>query len=240
MGVINWTSGQLITIGEGDTAVCNGGLNRGQIYGLFFYNAQGNDASTTVNVVWSNSERPVQLEVPGTTGNKGLASICFVNGNDTSTVSISVIHGNPGAKIDAFIGSVKMPVNTRGINNRSLPLNGYPQPFDKFTRYYTVPESHWYSARLQSNINQFMCVQFREHDATVYTVNKLVDPPKLISYCGTAEKYVTLEMSDTQSISWSLQGNGTQSVWINADSVQDSEDATITVQSLAANFSHLG
>ncbi|MGH7486708.1 MAG: hypothetical protein ACREMY_14075, partial [bacterium] len=75
---INWNQGQLITLGQGDTASCVGGLNKGQLYSLSFYNSAGNDASTTVQVVWSNSQPPVPVSVPGTTGNQGLAALCFV------------------------------------------------------------------------------------------------------------------------------------------------------------------
>ena len=37
-----------------------------------------------------------------------------------------------------------------------------------------------------------------------------------------------------QTLDWNLQGNGQQWVWINADSIQNSQSATITVQSLQA------
>ena len=112
MSTINWNNGRLIELEEGVTATSNGSLNNGQLYCLFFYNAAGNDANTTVNVVWSNSQPPIQLTVPGTTMNQGLAALCFVDGSETNTVSASVTNGNKGAKIQAFIGSVKMPLDT--------------------------------------------------------------------------------------------------------------------------------
>ncbi len=236
MSSINWNDGQLINFGQGDTATCNGNLNNGQLYCLFFYNAAGNDASTTVDVVWSNSQPPVQVTVPGTTQNQGLAALCFVNGSQTNTVSAAITGGNQGAKLQAFICSVKMPIDTQGINNKQLNLDGQPQSFDKFTRYFAVPESHWYSARIQSNINQFTSVQFTESEAQVYIVNKLVNPSNVIKYAGDSEKHVTIQTSDTQSISFNLQGNGTQLVWVNADSAQNSDTASISVQSLSAVY----
>ncbi|MBU2713455.1 hypothetical protein [Zooshikella harenae] len=229
----NWNEGQLITLGQGETATCNGNLNNGQLYCLFFYNAAGNDADTNVSIVWSNSQPPVQVPVPGTTGNKGKAALCFVDGSETNTVSANVLQGSPGAKIQAFIGSVKMPINTQGIENRQLPLDGDRHSFNKFTRYYAVPESHWYAAQIQSNINQFISVQFAEHQAEVKIVNSVVDPNVVIKYAGSSQGLVQVEKSDSQSIAWNMQGNGQQLVWINADSVQDSQGASITVQSLS-------
>lgn len=239
MSKIEWNDGQLITLKEGDTATCTGNLNNGQLYCLFFYNAAGHDASTQISIVWSNSQPPILLTVPGTTGNQGLAAMCFVDGSQTNTVSASVLQGNPGAKIEAFIGSVKMPTDTKGINNRSMPLDGQQHSFDKFTRYYSVPESHWYAETIESNINQFMCVQFAEHKATVFIVNKLVDPSEVIKYAGDSQDLVTVEASDKQIIQGSFQGNGRQIVWINADSCQNSQTASISVQSLAALYDEL-
>ncbi|WP_222937602.1 hypothetical protein [Spartinivicinus ruber] len=230
---INWNDGQLITLKQGDTATCTGNLNNGQLYCLFFYNAAQNDADTSVSVVWSNSQPPVQVVVPGTTGNQGLAALCFVDGSETNTVSAAVLQGSPGADIQAFIGSVKMPTNTQGIENRQLPLDGDRHSFNKFTRYYAVPESHWYAAQIQSDINQFIAVQFAEHQAEVMIVNKLVDPGNVIKYAGNSQSLVKINESTTQSIPWNLQGNGQQLVWINADSTQNSQSASITVQSLS-------
>ncbi|WKE67012.1 hypothetical protein PVT67_07175 [Gallaecimonas kandeliae] len=236
MSNVNWNNGQLITLEQGMTATCNGNLNPGQLYCLFFYNAAQNDADTTVSVVWSNSQPPVLVKVPGTTGRQGLASICFVNGDQTNTVSAAVTGGQPGASIQAFIGSVKMPIDTSGINNKELPANGQPQPLKAFTRYYDVPASHWYQAQVQSDIDQFIFVQMQEQKAVVNIVNKLVDPSNIIAYAGDAQQYVTINSSDYQLLSWSLQGNGRQFVWINADSVQNSQNATISLQSLSSLY----
>jgi len=234
MSSINWDDGRLITMNPGDTATCAGGLNPGQIYALFFYNSARNDADASVNVVWSNSSPPVLVTVPGTTAGQGLAALCFVSGDDTSTVAISLGQTSPGAQIQSFIGSVKMPVNTSGINNVLLPLNGQFQPFKAFTRFYAVPESHWYGATIQSNVNQFISVQFKESKATVNIVNQLTEPGNVVYYAGpSSQPAVTIDSVQKQRLPWNFQGNGSQFVWINADSVQNSETAQIEVQSLA-------
>jgi hypothetical protein len=232
MGTINWDDGHVISMKPGDTATCKGTLNAGQLYALFFYNSAGQDSDTTVNVVWSNSNPPVLVTVPGTTQKEGLAALCFVYGDDTSTVSASVLQGQSGGEIEAFIGSVKMPTGP-GLINKELPLDGKKYNFTKFTRYYAVPASHWYNLRLESNVNQFISVLFTESKAAVYIVNKIIDPSNVVKYTGTSKDRVTLTESEKQSISGSFQGNGRQLVCINADSIQNSNEATICVQSLA-------
>ena len=237
MTKINWNGGQLINLKAGDTATCAGGLNPDQIYAIFLYNSANNDANAPVNVVWSNSQPPVLVTVPGTTANQGLAALCFVSGDDTNTVSISLGQSAPGTQVQAFLGSVKMPVDTSGINNVGLPLDGQNHAFQAFTRFYAVPQSHWYSGQIQSNINQFISVQFKEASAVVNIVNQLVDPSNVVKYAGPSSKdAVTINPSSSQTLTWNFQGNGTQLVWMNADSVQNSQTATISVQSLAAVY----
>jgi hypothetical protein len=138
MSSTNWNNGQLITLSPGDTATCQQ-LNASQLYGLIFYNSAGNDAGANLSVVWSQSQPPATVHVPGTTGNQGLASVLFVNGSDTTTVSAAMLQNQPGAQVQTYIASVKMPTDTSGINNQSLPADGQPHSFNKFTRYYTVP-----------------------------------------------------------------------------------------------------
>jgi hypothetical protein len=237
MATMNWNDGRLITLNPGDTATCAGGLNPGQIYAVFLYNSANNDANAPVNVVWSNSQPPVLVTVPGTTAHQGLAALCFVSGDDTNTVSISLGQSSSGTQVQAFLGSVKMPVNTSGINNVGLPLDGQNHAFQAFTRFYAVPQSHWYSGQIQSNINQFISVQFKEASATVNIVNELVESDNVVKYAGPSSKdAVTINPSKSQTLAWNFQGNGSQFVWINADSVQNSQSATISVQSLAAVY----
>jgi hypothetical protein len=235
MGAINWNLGQLITLNPGDTANCVQGLDAGQLYALFFYNAASNETATTVNVTSGNqSLPPVTVTVPGTTQNLGLAALCFVNGTDSDSVSAAVTSANQGgSQIQAFIGSVKMPVDLTGINNVQLPMDGSPYPFTAFSRYFAVPESHWYAVQIQSSINQFISVQFEQQAATVFIVNALTpnaDP--VVQYLGSSQQYVKIVPVTGDVESFNIQGNGQQFVWINADSIQDSETATLTVQSL--------
>lgn len=235
---IDWKDGRLLTMSPGDTATCAGGLNAGQLYGLFFYNSAGADADAIVDVVWSQSHAPAQVTVPGVTQKQGLASVLFVSGNDTSTVSAAMRTEQPGTQIECFIGSVKMPTGP-GLNNQQLPTDGSTHPFQAFTRFYCVPASHWYGGTVTSNINQFIAVQFSEHHANVLVVNAMkeystANPPPTVKAVGSASFEVSCSMR--QSLSWSMQGSGSQMVWINADSIQDSQTASINLQSLSGLY----
>jgi hypothetical protein len=235
MASTNWNDGKLITLKPGDTATCTD-LNSGQLYGLIFYNSASADTNTSISVVWSNSQPPATVQIPGTTGNQGLAAVLFVNGSDTTTVSAAMLQNNPGAQVQCYIASVKMPTNTAGVNNQSLPSDGQAHAFSKFTRYYSVIASHWYQAQIQSNINQFTAIQFSEQYANVNVVNQTVNPNTLVQAVGMAQNQFKITGSDHQNYSWSLQGNGQQMVFVNASSVQDSASATISLQSLSSMY----
>ncbi|HWI61284.1 MAG TPA: hypothetical protein VNT75_05590 [Symbiobacteriaceae bacterium] len=236
MSSINWKDGQFLELQPGDTATCTT-LVDGQLYGLFFYNSEGHDTDSTVTIVWSSSKPPLLMTVPGTTAKKGLASICFVSGSDTSTVAASLPVGQPG-KLQCFICSVKFPMGSPQINNQALPADGQMHAFQQFTRFFFVPEAHWYRLTLQSSINQFISVVFKTHTATVYVVNKIADPVLNIFKVGAAanEGIVTVEATDKQTIDFTLQGTGQQYVLMNADSVDNSQKALVALQSLAALY----
>lgn len=233
---INWNGGQRITLKAGDTATCTT-LRPGQIYGIFIYNSALSDNTAEVNVVWSNSQPPVKITVPGTTANAGLASMGFVSGSDTQTISISLSSNSGIAQIEAWLGSTSMPTNTSGLSNNQLQANGEPYPFSKYTRYYAVPPSQWFNLTIESKITQFVSCQFREANATVYVVNEtshglLPGQVKHIGPTASEPGAVTIMATQRQSVSYNTQGDGTQYVWMDADSPQDSQSATITLQPL--------
>lgn len=236
MTSIDWNDGRLITLEPGDKATCTA-LNQQQLYGLMFYNSAENDTGATIAVNWSNSQPPAHVQVPGTTGNQGLASILFVSGDDTTTVIPAMLQNQPGAQVQCFLASVKMPVNTQGINNQPLPPDGQNHPFTTFTRYYAVPESHWYQVQVESTINQFISVLFASQSALVSVLNATVHPSSVVQGVGKAAQMYTIQVSQTQIDSYPIQGDGQQSVWVNADSVQNSQSAVISLQSLGSRMS---
>lgn len=233
---INWNGGQRITLRAGDTATCTT-LRPSQIYGIFIYNSAQHDNTAEVNVVWSNSEPPVPISVPGTTANAGLASMGFVSGTDTQTVAVSLPSNSGIAQVEVWIGSVSMPTDTSGLTNQQLPSDGKQHSFNKYHRYFAVPPSNWHALSITSTITQFISCQFRSQEATVYVVNEtsngLLDGQVTsMGPTASAKGAVTIASSGFNEIKENLQGDGTQWVWMDADSQQDSGDATISLMSL--------
>ena len=230
----NWDGGQVSTLTTGQTLTCTT-LSPGQLYGLFLYNAAGNDNNATVFVTIGN-QAPQPVTVPGTTGGQGLASIALVSGSDSTTVAVSMVN-QPNAQVQCWIGSVRMPTNTQGLNNQPLSTNGSTQPFAQYDRYYAVPPSSWQALTITSNITQFISVQFQENFATIYIVNPLPNAQASVYPMGSVSPSnykVVLASNPSSSIVQTLAGNGTQWVWMNADSSQNSSDATISLQALSA------
>lgn len=234
---INWNGGQRMTLTKGQTATCTV-LQPDQLYGIFFYNSANSDNTAHASINWSNSQPPVSISIPGTTANAGLASLAFVSGTDTQSISVSLPSNGGLNQVDIWLGSVSMPTNTSGLNNSALPADAKQHSFNKYARYFTVPASSWYSLTLVSTITQFISVQFREQKAVVYVLNETSNglaPGQVINVGPTAALpgAVTLTPVTSQSVTTNLQGDGTQWVWIDADSQQDSASASISLQALS-------
>jgi len=234
---INWDGGQRITIKGGDTASC-GTLTTGQLYCVFFYNSNNTDISATVQVLTDNSQQPVAVSVPGTTSGQGLASLVLLKGSESRQVSVSLSSDQNQAQVDTWIGSVSMPTNTQDIKNDELPLDGKPHQFNQAFRYYAVPPSTWCQLQIVAQKTQFISVQFLSQQTTIYICNPTPNPTVNITPIGsvTENKDYTVVTpkpgTPQQLITKSIIGNGTQWVWMNADSKQNSEKATISLQSL--------
>lgn len=241
MESMNWDAGQLITLTPGDTAKCDGQLNSGELYCLCFYNTANSGTDTNVTVTGSNGMAPVSVKVPGSVLGEGLAGLCFVEGDQTNSVGISVLQDNPGAKIEAFIISVKFPTgNNTNILTKELPFDGQMHPFYQFTRYQAVPSARFYSGTVKSNIQQFISVFMIQNEASVIIVNsgltfKDFETHNIITYLGDAKQNVKSKVSSRQSVSHTFNGASTfggSFVWVNADSTQNSESAEISMQPL--------
>lgn len=233
---VNWNGGQRITLRAGDTAQCTT-LRPGQMYGVFVYNSAQNDNNAAVSVVWSNSQPPVKITVPGTTANAGSASVGFVSGTDTQTISVSLPSNGGISQVEIWLGSVSMPTDTSGLDNAPLAIDGQPHPFDKYRRYFNVPPASWHELTIVSTVTQFISVQFRQAKAVVFVVNEtsngLLDGQIVkMGPTSNAANAVTTSNATIQSVTENLQGDGTQWVWMNADSPDNSNKSTISLQSL--------
>lgn len=227
---MDWSNGKPIELKNGDTARATG-LNNKQIYGIFFYNHAQADNTATVNVTFANDKPPAKVEVPGTTSERGLASIAFIWGGDWGEVAASIVN-QPNAKVMAFICSVSLP--KEGVNNKELKA-GTEEKFSKLARFWAVLPSSWHNVTLKSGKTQFMVARFKEQSASVLIVNPVQDPETNIYWLGGAKgkgKVIIPTQPPKNEVSEDLQGNGRQIVWMNADSVQNSQDAWIKLQAL--------
>jgi hypothetical protein len=238
----NWETGQLIQgFTANDTYTCTA-LVEGEIYGVFFYNNGENPV--TVQVVTTNSQQPAQILVPGTTNQQGLASIALVSGNDTNTVAVSISTNQSGADLSTWICSASMPTAiVSPMTNEELPdqTPAQTEPFNNYNRYYATPPSSFQQLTIQSEINQFISLQFTQAAATVNIVNPVqnatasIYPLGSVSTSGAPGALYSVNLApptSPQQIQYDLTGNGQQIVWMNADSPQDSANATITLQPL--------
>lgn len=237
----NWDGGQLITqFQAGQTWTCTK-LVQGQIYAVVLYNVDQTDTPVTVLVTGPNSAGPQPVSVPGTTSGQGLASVVLVSGNDGDTVSIAMSSSEQGT-LSAVLVSAAMPIDTQGINNQQLPVTGQPQPFSNNNRYFAVPASTANDVIIKSDIFQFISLEFSESTATVNIVNPSPTPSASVTAMGSVTldgttpgaiyKVRLAPSSSPQQIQYFIFGNGQQIVWFNADSPQDAQNATISLQQL--------
>ncbi|MEO1435419.1 MAG: hypothetical protein AAFV80_07775 [Bacteroidota bacterium] len=146
MSDINWNDGRLISLVKGDVATCQGYLKSEVLYGIFFYNASGNEQDTTITVQLSDTPKPIECVVPGTIHKKGLTAICFVDGTRTSSLSVHVVDGEEHAQIEAIICSVKIPRSMRqDLSTNKQPINRNSYNFDTLAKYFQSHSSKWYA-----------------------------------------------------------------------------------------------
>ncbi|HLJ88370.1 MAG TPA: hypothetical protein VKZ53_16240 [Candidatus Angelobacter sp.] len=229
-GVIPWDDGRRITLTGGQSARCTK-LVPGQIYAAILYNGAQNQQATTVQILVGNQfDAPVV--VPGTTANEGLASVALFTGSDSTTVEAVLLAAAGSPKVEAWLGSVSMPTNTAGIVNRELPADGKFYEFGKATRYFSVPASRRHFVTIRSVITQFISLQFREEHAQVNVVNAGPNPLRNIVPVGTVRSGIDYNVNSTTSTftTYSIFGDGSQWVWMSADSQQNANTAEISLQ----------
>ncbi|WNG42855.1 hypothetical protein F0U60_01155 [Archangium minus] len=237
----NWDDGRLVTVTPNPSSnsfVCNNIQNSATC--LFLYNSANTDHDIVVTVKTSNSAAPVHVTVPGTTSQKGLATLVLINGMVTNAVTLSMGSDQPAdSQVQAFLGSVAFPINTSGIKNLQLPENGSVQNFTQFTRFYDVPGSTWYQLTLTSSVYQFYCAQFGPGGSalTIYCLNPgpYAEAQVVQADNNNPVPYKFMRPPSgqpQQKIVQSIFGNAQQWVWINADSITNSQSATIALQGL--------
>ncbi|WP_017972755.1 hypothetical protein [Actinopolyspora halophila] len=230
----NWDQGGQIKLKRGDSATSRENLSHTQLYGMFLYNSAQNDTDATVHVESDLGSH--SIEVPGTTGDKGLASIMFFYGGDTKYVKVSIRQdAPPTTEITAFLASRAMPIDTTGFTNQELSNDGKWYGIDRFYRFYAVPPSRKHQWELTSPQTAFSMVRFEQNRAEVLVVktNPAVDLRQRVKAIGRAkDMYTTDEKTSSVLKSQPFWGSGNQMVWMNADSSQNSNQTGIRLYTL--------
>lgn len=240
-GFIHWDDGRPIQISSGTTATCST-LKQGQLYGLFLYNTSKADHDVTATIVWSNAAPPESLLIPGTRTGQGPASMVFVSGRDTSTVSVSI--SGSDSRIECYIASVSMPLNGAGLQSKPLRPTGLRKALLRGDRYYAVLEKIWYRVSIGNLYTQAQVVQFSQHNATVYVVNPVEDPDLNILAVGTVAEGTDYSIvkpksgTQPQHIQEQRRGHHERLVWVNASSQDSAQYTWIELQALSSPSAH--
>ncbi|MFC5475669.1 hypothetical protein [Paraherbaspirillum soli] len=241
MGTQNWNGGNRLTVSQGNSLqAVNVIVN--PINVAFLYNSTTAAQAVPVTYIGSNQYVSV-LTAPETTGNQGSAAILTfsgaspnINGSSSLTASITPSAGS-GVQAESWLGSQSMPTNTTGLNNQQLQANGDSKPFNKYSRYYFVPSAQHYNLNVTSGINAFYFALFNASgQVTIYVLNApdtsyqpIVQQFDGDTYAAQNTKVVVLTSS---SVNITLFGNNQQWVAMNADSLNDSTNVSITLTSL--------
>lgn len=244
MATQNWNGGNRLTVSKGNPLQCLNSIVN-PINVAFFYNTTQAAQDVPIDLTGSN-QFYTQLKVPQTTGNAGSAALLTfsgpgslapnVGGSTSLTATLDPGAGG-GAQAEGWLGSQAMPTNTSGLNNQNLPANGESYPFNKYSRFYFVPSAQRYILNVSSGINAFYFAVFNSSgQVSVYVLNA-PDPsytPIVQQFPGDtyATTNTVVQASTASSISIPLFGANQQWVVMNADSVNDSTNASISLTPL--------
>ena len=239
MGTQNWNGGNRLVVSQGNPLqAVNSIVN--PINVAFLYNTTQAAQDVPIDLVGAN-QYYVQVKIAQTTGNQGSAALLTFsgpgNGGSASlTATLDPQAGN-GAQAEAWLGSQAMPTNTSGLNNTNLQANGERYAFNKYSRYYFVPSAQRYVLNVSSGINSFYFAVFNSSgQVAVYVLNAPDDqyPANVSQFPGNtyAITNTKVQVTTESSISIPLFGANQQWVVMNADSVSDSTNASISLTPL--------
>lgn len=243
MATQNWNGGNRLTASKGNPLQCTNSIVN-PINVAFFYNSTQAAQAVPIDLAGSGSFF-TQLTVPATTGNAGSAALLTFSGPGSvgpgggSTSITATIDPNAGssASAEGWLGSQAMPTNTSGLNNQNLQANGDAYSFNKYSRYYFVPSAQRYILSVQSGINAFYFAVFNSSgQVAIYVLNAPDENYKPVVQQFPGDTYAltntSIQVSTSSNVSIPLYGANQQWVVMNADSVSDSTNATITLTPL--------
>lgn len=239
MSTQNWNGGNRLTVSQGNALqAVNAIVN--PINVAFLYNST--QAAQDVPVDFTgNNQYFQQVVVPQTTGNSGSAALLTFsganNGGSSSLTATMDPSAGSGAQAECWLGSQSMPINTSGLNNTELLPDGKNNSFNKYSRYYFVPSAQRYILNVSSGINAFYFAVFNSSGQVfIYVLNAPDSDYTPIVQQFPGDTYASanthIQVLTKSSVSIPLFGNNQQWVVMNADSVNDSVNASISLTSL--------
>ncbi|GAA4892934.1 hypothetical protein GCM10023333_27740 [Ferrimonas pelagia] len=238
-GIIGWDDGRLLELNYGQTATCTS-LKQGQLYAVIIYNASASDHDIPISLVWSNSQLPENMTIPGTKNAQGPASVVLVSGNDTATVSISISTAS-NATVQMWILSVSMPSTPRQNLDYRQVKEGVELPLLKAKNYFAVAKSNWHQVTIENKYNQAFILQIQNHQAIIYIINPTKNPQVNVIPVGTVKegKHYQIKrpnkLEQPQRLQILYQGNGSQVIWTSLSSEQNSKHTKLILQALQSN-----
>ncbi|MDR3412204.1 MAG: hypothetical protein P4L87_14870 [Formivibrio sp.] len=239
MGTQNWNGGNRLTASHGNPLqAMNSIVNPINI--AFIYNSSQAAQAVPVDFVGANQYYQ-QVVVPQTTGNAGSAALLTFsgpgNGGSASLTATIDPSASGSAQAQAWLGSQAMPTNTSGLNNGNLPSDGERYSFNKYSRYYFVPNAQRYVLNVSSGISAFYFAVFNSSgQVAVYVLNApdASYQPIVQQFPGDlyAINNTTVQALTASSVSIPIFGANQQWVVMNADGVSDSTNASISLTPL--------
>ena len=239
MGTQNWNGGNRLVISQGQPVqALNSIVN--PINVAFLYNSTQAAQEVPIDFVGANQYFE-QVAVPQTTANAGSAALFtfsgpYSGGSASLTATLDPRAGS-GAQVEAWLGGQAMPINTQGLNNQPLPSDGDNHVFNKYARYYFVPNAQRYLLTIQSGIQAFYFAVFNPSGQVAIHVLNAPDPnyaPIVKQFPGDAyaKLNTTVVVHQESSVAIPLFGSNQQWVLMNADSTNDSMSASVTLTPL--------
>ena len=244
-----WDSGALVTLSGTKQFICSDVLAQPML--LVLYNASQTDQEIAVSVQLNNAKFG-SFNVPGTTGNQGLATAIGIDGakglgSGTKVDNITIqldLGADPQAEINAYLLSAGyprdglQPPSPSNFMNTAITQQDYQSatklPFQtNFERFYFVPPSR--SGQILVGAGPQDAFPYYMYQSGGFTIQQLNAPegsqgPRYEPFDDDNKINVTRSATSSSSKLFNRFGDGTQIVIGNGASAQDVSGGGFFVQ----------
>jgi|GEM_PF-2794571 len=123
-----------------------------QLIAILVHNNNGNNGRFRIAY---DGYQPISRKLPSVDGGgAGFGYIYLIDPSKANSYDISigvpVGTGNAPISLDVQLVSLMFPLNTSGVQNQEIPLNGADCAFNGYSRSYCTPQPTWYNATVMS------------------------------------------------------------------------------------------